>query len=317
MLPRLHRPLAALVPVLLLGLTACGDDDGTSPNAIDGLAGFDAVEISGEPGSKPTVTWKDQLEADDPEVEVLTEGDGEEVAAGDSVLANLWIGNGFSQEETYTTYGEGGAQELVLDEEQLAPIFLEALEGQTRGSRVAVVASAEEAFGEAGNPSLGIGNQDTVLMVVDLAPAPLAAPQGAKQQRAAWMPRLTAAKGAITGFDFTGTPEPTAKLQQGFLIKGDGPVVEKGQAITVDYLGQVYGGAKPFDESYSKEPTSFPIGTGGVIKGWDRALAGVPVGSRVVLAVPPDLGYGTEGNKQAGIKGTDTLYFVVDVLGAA
>lgn len=54
-----------------------------------------------------------------------------------------------------------------------------------------------------------------------------------------------------------------------------------------------------------------------MIKGWDQALVGKNVGSRVVLAIPPALGYGEEGNKQAGIKGTDTLYFVVDILGAA
>ncbi len=44
---------------------------------------------------------------------------------------------------------------------------------------------------------------------------------------------------------------------------------------------------------------------------------GQTVGSRVVVAIPPELGYGKEGNPQAGIKGTDTLYFVVDILGAA
>ena len=64
------------------------------------------------------------------------------------------------------------------------------------------------------------------------------------------------------------------------------------------------------------EPTSFQIGTGAVVKGWDQALVGRAVGSRVLLSIPPDLGYGEEGNKDAGIKGTDTLYFLVDILAA-
>ena len=93
--------------------------------------------------------------------------------------------------------------------------------------------------------------------------------------------------------------------------------MEKGQTIAVDYLGQVYDAKKPFDESYSKQPTSFPIGTGAVVKGWDEALVGQTVGSRVILSIPPALGYGEAGNEQAGIKGTDTLFFVVDILGAA
>ena len=54
-----------------------------------------------------------------------------------------------------------------------------------------------------------------------------------------------------------------------------------------------------------------------MVKGWDQALVGQTVGSRVVMAIPPKLGYGAKGNKDAGIKGTDTLYFVIDILGAA
>ena len=93
--------------------------------------------------------------------------------------------------------------------------------------------------------------------------------------------------------------------------------MESGQTITVDYLGQVYAAKKPFDESYSKEPASFAIGTGGVIPGWDKTLVGAEVGSRMILAIPPEDGYGAEGNESAGIKGTDTLYFVVDILSAS
>ena len=85
----------------------------------------------------------------------------------------------------------------------------------------------------------------------------------------------------------------------------------------MNYLGQVYDGEAPFDSSYARgEPTSFQIGTGAVVKGWDEALVGRAVGSRVLLSIPPDLGYGEDGNKDAGITGTDTLYFVVDILAA-
>ncbi len=79
----------------------------------------------------------------------------------------------------------------------------------------------------------------------------------------------------------------------------------------------MFGGETPFDSSFSRgAPASFQIGVGAVVKGWDKALVGRAVGSRVLLSIPPDLGYGEKGNKQAGIKGTDTLYFVVDILAA-
>jgi len=56
---------------------------------------------------------------------------------------------------------------------------------------------------------------------------------------------------------------------------------------------------------------------GQVIPGWDERLVGRTVGSRVILEIPPADGYGEQGNEQAGIKGTDTLFFVVDILGAS
>ena len=61
----------------------------------------------------------------------------------------------------------------------------------------------------------------------------------------------------------------------------------------------------------------FPIGVQQVIPGWDKALVGQKIGCRVLLVVPPADGYGAKGNPQAKIKGTDTLVFVVDILGAS
>jgi peptidylprolyl isomerase len=58
------------------------------------------------------------------------------------------------------------------------------------------------------------------------------------------------------------------------------------------------------------------IGAGQVIKGWDTGLVGQPVGSRVLLVIPPAEGYGKTGASTAGINGTDTLVFVVDILAA-
>jgi len=76
-----------------------------------------------------------------------------------------------------------------------------------------------------------------------------------------------------------------------------------------------------FDASWKHgttgQPFGFTIGASPsqVIMGWDRGLAGQTVGSRILLVVPPADGYGKTGSPQAGIKGTDTLVFVVDILG--
>jgi peptidylprolyl isomerase len=118
-------------------------------------------------------------------------------------------------------------------------------------------------------------------------------------------PKVTVTKGA----------KPAKKLEVDVLEKGDGPKVAKGDLLVADYLGKVFKSGKVFDNSYDRKvPASFPIGIGGVIPGWDKALVGVEAGSRVLMVVPPKDGYGKTGNSQAGIKGTDSLIFVVDVI---
>jgi peptidylprolyl isomerase len=84
--------------------------------------------------------------------------------------------------------------------------------------------------------------------------------------------------------------------------------------VLVHYVGKIWGTDKEFDSSWNRgAPVMFQIGTGKVIKGWDQGLVGVPVGSRVLLVIPPKLGYGEQGQGDV-IKGTDTLVFVVDVI---
>ncbi len=112
--------------------------------------------------------------------------------------------------------------------------------------------------------------------------------------------------------------EPEKTLVAEVLKEGDGPEVKKGELLTANYLGQIWRDGKVFDNSYDRgAPSSFPIGIGGVIAGWDEALVGKKIGSRVVLSIPSDKGYKETGNEQAGIKGDDTLIFVVDLVGAA
>ncbi len=101
------------------------------------------------------------------------------------------------------------------------------------------------------------------------------------------------------------------------LVQGDGETVSVGDSIEVNYFGQVWTG-RMFDNSYDRGSSiSFPIGVGAVIGGWDDGLVGQQVGSRVLLSIPPHLGYGPGGMPAAGIRGADTLVFVVDILGTS
>ena len=109
----------------------------------------------------------------------------------------------------------------------------------------------------------------------------------------------------------------SGELEVLVLSRGDGALVEAGDDLEVHYLGQTWQGGV-FDNSYDRGSSiSFPIGVGRVIGGWDEGLVGQQVGSRVLLSVPSHLGYGDRGAPQAGIKGGDTLVFVVDIVGTS
>jgi peptidylprolyl isomerase len=108
--------------------------------------------------------------------------------------------------------------------------------------------------------------------------------------------------------------KPPSKLVVKDLKEGTGPAARPGQTVTVQYVGVNYKGGKQFDASWDRgEPFSFPLGAGQVIKGWDLGVAGMKVGGRRLLVIPPDLGYGPDGQPPV-IKPNETLVFVVDLL---
>lgn len=314
---RTARRCAALVlaAATLLAAAGCGSNKPAGPDSTETASGLGAVSVSGDVGSAPDISWKGQMSVDGTDQKTLVEGPGAKIGTGDQVLAQIVIGNGFTKSTAFSSYQDDQPQLITLDEAQIAPIFLDAIKGATVGSRVVVAASASDAFGPEGNPNLGIANQDSVLLVIDLLSEPLTEPSGTRSPAPSWMPGIEFTKGQPSGFNFSRGDKPVGQFRKAVLLKGDGPQVKQGQTIVADYLGEVYDGKAPFDESYTKQPISQPLT--GFIKGWQSGLVGVPVGSRVVLQIPPAFGYGKDGNKQAGIKGTDTLFFVVDILAAA
>jgi FKBP-type peptidyl-prolyl cis-trans isomerase len=103
-------------------------------------------------------------------------------------------------------------------------------------------------------------------------------------------------------------------LQYEEVVIGTGAEAKAGMQVTAHYHGTLPGG-KVFDSSYDrKDPFSFKLGAGQVIKGWDEGIAGMKVGGKRKLTIPPELGYGARG---AGgvIPPNATLHFDVELLG--
>jgi len=114
-----------------------------------------------------------------------------------------------------------------------------------------------------------------------------------------------------------GSGDPSKNLAVKTVIAGSGQTIAENDFVQANYLGQIWSTAKVFDNSYDrKAPLLIQLAQGSIIDGWRYGLAGRKVGSRVEMAIPPTWGYGTSGNSQAGIKGTDTLVFVIDVQAA-
>ena len=97
---------------------------------------------------------------------------------------------------------------------------------------------------------------------------------------------------------------------------GSGAEAKSGQNVTVHYTGWLYPQGNKFDSSVDiGRPYSFRLGTHHVIQGWDEGVAGMKVGGKRILIIPPQLGYGDEGYPGTIIKPNATLKFEVELLG--
>jgi peptidylprolyl isomerase len=109
--------------------------------------------------------------------------------------------------------------------------------------------------------------------------------------------------------------EPSYQLEIEDILVGDGEEAVAGQVVEVHYVGVSWKNGKEFDASWNRGNTfKFGLGKGQVISGWDQGVAGMKIGGRRRITIPPDLAYGQRG--AGGVIGPgETLVFVVDLIG--
>ncbi len=313
------RRSLAIFTVLVALAAGCGNDepsretsDTTSRNAPDLVTtDLDDVDVEGEPGAQPTLSFEEAFGVEATATRVLHEGDGAAIATNSVVTFHFVLVNGRDGEVIQTSYGSE-PKELVFEDSLLAGIY-KGLDGVTAGSRVLVAVAPDD--GPGADPSTKVLDSDTLLFFFEVLDVrvPLARAEGDAVAPVAGVPTVElGGDGAPT---ITVSPgEPPTELIAQLLIVGDGPVVKTGDSITVHYTGVIWDTGVVFDSSWeSGTPATFDIGTGAVIPGWDEGLVGRMVGSQIVLVVPPAKGY-PEGSPDGSIKGTDTIVFVIDIL---
>jgi len=304
--------LIAIAVVVVAGLGTAGLIYANRPSPPPSIA------VSGAFGTKPTVTIPKIDPPASLRVKHLISGHGARVAKGDLAVADL---------TAYTWEGKATKKISELSTGQPEPLSVgstisgidKSLEGSRVGSRLLITIPPKDGFGSKGDSSLGVTGKDTLLLVVDVLGSyqKTATAHGTHEVVSkAGLPTVgTSSPGTAPPVHIPQTAPPTA-LQVQTLVQGTGPVVKKGKLLIAQYEGVIWRTGKVFDSTWKRNvPAGFQIGTGQVIKGWDDGLVGKRVGSQVLLVVPPADGYGKSGSSTAGIKGTDTLIFVVDILG--
>ncbi|MGW2562237.1 FKBP-type peptidyl-prolyl cis-trans isomerase [Streptomyces sp. NPDC001514] len=316
------RRIASLlaVPVLLF-TAACGSD--SSNESTEGVA-----EIKGAFGAKPEVSVaKDAKPSTETVIKTVSDGKGTEAKKGDFVRLDWTVRKWDDPADLGGTWAAPGGdkqphrqsvERIGQQSQQLPAKVLDAVAGKKAGSRILVQGTAGDLIGQGLNPQSGITEKDTLVWVLDVAGAAAVAPKGeVKGEQAApdaGMPTVKAEpqKAAVITIP-KGAKAPT-ELKQQVLIKGTGAKIEPGQGLIGQYTGVKWEDGQKFDSSWDHGGAiAFQIGTESVVKGWDQGLTGKRIGDRVLLVIPPSLGYGADPSNELA---KNTLVFVVDILGA-
>ncbi len=313
------RPLAALSAVALSAILLAGCSGGgggdASPSASASAAAdlcssaapsgavSDGITVTGDFGTVPTVDFTKPIDTTDLTLQrtVQTKGTGAAIAAGDFVSYAATILDG----ATGSVLSQAGYTPGEILPEQISADNGGQIFGcATVGSRLTLATAT--------------GNETTpsVVYVIDVLGITPTAAWGEEQAPVAGMPTVSLGDGGAPAITIPEGQTPPTETQVATLKKGDGPVVQAGNQVLLQYTGVRWSNGETFDSTWDKGgvPTSFA--TNKVVAGFQKALEGQTVGSRVLVTMTPADGYGEGDINTTDLKG-ETLVFVIDILGTA
>ncbi|MGW0604752.1 FKBP-type peptidyl-prolyl cis-trans isomerase [Streptomyces sp. NPDC002640] len=328
-----RRSLLLAVPAGLATLSACGSDSSDKeaeastkpspessasapppPKIVDGPL----PEITGGTafGEKPTVAKGSGSPSKDLAVRTVIAGNGRTVAENDFVQAQ-YLGQNWETAKVFdNSYDRKSPIVIQLAQGQIIDGWRYGLAGKKAGSRVMMAIPPTWGYGEQGNAQAGIKGDDTLVFVIDIENTfnARSSADGSKvAQSDAALPKVgTNTDGKAPSVEIPKGAAPK-KLVSEYVLEGDGPEVAEDATVLVQYKGVLWADGKEFDSTYGRGAlTSFSLQQ--VVPGWAQGLAGKKVGSRVLIVIPPDLGYGDTPPEGSPIKKDSTLVFTVDLL---
>ncbi|WP_328722624.1 FKBP-type peptidyl-prolyl cis-trans isomerase [Streptomyces sp. NBC_00247] len=308
------RRLAGLlvVPLLLLSAAACGSDDKASDSASS-ETGVPAITAGAKFGEKPTIAKGVGDPPKELKTTVISEGDGAALKNGDAVQVN-YLGQAWDSTKPFdNSFDRKSPFDLTLGAGMVIQGWDKGLVGQKVGSRVQLVIPPDLAYGAQGQGD--IKANATLVFVIDVVKATQipASAEGTKvPQNDAALPKVGTNTDGKAPSVTVPKSDPPAKLSSTYVLESDGAVVTDTDSVVVNYVGLLWKDGKTFDSTYEQGKTqTFPLEQV-TLKGLKSGLVGKKVGSRVLLVIPPDQGFGDEA--QQSIPAKSTLVFAVDLL---
>lgn len=320
--------IAALAALLVL--PACGEDggggqsDSKADSKSESKSGGDTkaktvtakdIKVSGAVGKKPELTFDKPVKFAETDTKVVEPGDGPKVGKDQQVVVHYLGVNARTGKEFDSSWSRKHVASFSL--QNMIAGFTEGLKGQKVGSRVLIGIPSEKGYPK-GNPQAGIKKGDSLLFVVDIKRAyePLTKVEGKQVDPPSSLPAVKLDGDAVKGIEKP-KGDPPKELVVQPLIKGEGPKVEPTDYVNGHLLAANWRTGKTFDSTWQRgAPQPIPLPqVAKTVPGLAEGLAGQTVGSRVMVVIPPDQGFG-KALPNTDVKKDDTTVLVVDILDA-
>jgi len=323
--PSTLRP-TALALVVTLTLAACsGSDDSSSDDAVESSSEEPATDegptVEPSEADEPTADATDDGaagpaddagSADKPDVDfpgeapdelvvtVISEGTGAPAADGDTVVVDYVGVRSLDGEEFDNSYDRGQPFPVVLGSGGVIQGWEEGLVGAQAGARLQLDIPSDLAYGEAARSDV-IRENEPLTFVIDVRSV-ISVPEASE---APTEPGVELSEGeGVDGTIFTD------------LVEGDGPALEFGDTAVLHFVYYRGDNGVQLESSWVNQPITVPYLEEQLLPGLAEGLEGMKVGGRRAITIPPEDGFGPDGNPQGGLPADTDIIFVVDLLGA-